>query len=130
MLLSAADANRLIWQRGLEKDNPMAYALRHPLSVQRAARINCLAYGSDPELLQPLPGIVELPLYRADWCVEEFTDAEKAWTWVLDNYVHNSSVHNSDVDNVDVRKNKNETMGINSPTAQLRNHAMWRCVSG
>lgn len=130
MLLSAADANRLIWQRGLEKDNPIAYALRHPLSVQRAARINCLAYGSDPELLQPLPDIVELPLYRADWCVEEFTDAEKAWTWVLDNYVLNSSVHNSDVDNVDVRKNKNETMGINSPTAQLRNHAMWRCVSG
>jgi hypothetical protein len=92
MLLSAADANRIIWQRGLEKNNPIAYALRHPLSVQRAARINCLAYGSDPELLELLPELVELPLFRADWCVEEFNDAEKAWTWVLDSYVRNSDV--------------------------------------
>ena len=92
MLLSAADANRIIWQRGLEKNNPIAYALRHPLSVQRANRINCLAYGSDPELLQPLPDIVELPQFRADWCVEEFADAENAWTWVLENYVHKSQI--------------------------------------
>jgi hypothetical protein len=57
MLLTAADANRILWQRGLENDNPAAYVTRHPLSVQRAARIVCLAYGSDPKLLEPLPEI-------------------------------------------------------------------------
>jgi len=97
MLLSAADANRIIWQRGLEKGNPMAYALRHPLSVQRAARINCLAYGSDPELLQPLPDIVELPVFRADWCEEEFSDAERAWTWVS-HQVRKSNDQNAESD--------------------------------
>jgi hypothetical protein len=61
--------------------------------VQRATRINCLAYGSDPELLQPLPDIVGLPLFRAEWCVEEFSDAEKAWIWVLNNFVQNDQNH-------------------------------------
>ncbi len=37
MLLTAADANRILWQRGLEKDNPVVYLARHPLSAQRAA---------------------------------------------------------------------------------------------
>ena len=84
MLLTAADANRILWQRGLEQNNPAVYLTRHPLSVQRAARIACLAYGSDPELLEHLPDIVGLPAFRADWCDEEFADAEKAWLWVRD----------------------------------------------
>ncbi len=84
MLLTAADPNRILWQRGLEQDNPAAYLTRHPLSLQRAARIACLAYGSDPELLEPLPDIVGLPAFRADWCDQEYSDAEKAWLWVRD----------------------------------------------
>ena len=91
MLLTAADANRILWQRGLEKDNPVVYLARHPLSAQRAARIACLAYGSDPELLEPLPDIVGLPEFRADWCEEEFADAEKAWLWVRDSFVRKST---------------------------------------
>ncbi len=91
MLLTAADANQILWQRGLEQDNPVAYLARHPLSVQRAARIACLAYGSDPELLEPLPDIVGLPAFRANWCDEEFADAEKAWLWVRDSFVRESS---------------------------------------
>ena len=91
MLLTAADANRILWQRGLEKDNPVVYLARHPLSAQRAARISCLAYGSDPELLEPLPDIVGLPEFRADWCEEEFADAEKAWLWVRDSFVRKST---------------------------------------
>ncbi len=90
MLLTAADANRILWQRGLEQDNPAVYLTRHPLSVQRAARITCLAYGSDPELLEPLPDIAGLPAFRADWCDEEFGDAEKAWLWVRDSFVRES----------------------------------------
>jgi len=90
MLLTAADANRILWQRGLEKDHPAAYLARHPLSAQRAARIACLAYGSDPELLEPLPEIVGLPAFRADWCDEEFADADKAWLWVKDSFIGES----------------------------------------
>jgi len=91
MLLSAADANRILWQRGLEQENPAVYLARHPLSVQRAARISCLAYGSEPELLEPLPEIVGLPEFRADWCEEEYEDAERAWLWVRDSFVRKSS---------------------------------------
>jgi hypothetical protein len=91
MLLTAADANRILWQRGLEKDNPAVYLARHPLSVQRAARITCLAYGSDPELLAPLPEIVGLPGFRADWCDEEYESAEKAWLWVRESFIQKSS---------------------------------------
>jgi len=87
MLLAAADANRILWQRGLEQDNPIIYLANHPLSVQRAARINCLAYGSEPEVLEPLPEIVGLPDFRADWCEEEYEAAESAWFWVRDSYV-------------------------------------------
>lgn len=91
MLLTAADANRILWQQGLEKDNPVVYLARHPLSVQRAARITCLAYGSDEELLEPLPEIVGLPEFRAFWCEEEYENAENAWLWVRDNFVREST---------------------------------------
>ena len=91
MLLTAADANRILWQQGLEQENPVIYLARHPLSVQRAARIACLAYGSDPELLEPLPEIVGLPEFRAFWCDEEYEDAERAWLWVRDSFVRKSS---------------------------------------
>ena len=87
MLLMAADANRLLWQRGFEKKDIGAYLASHPLSVQRAARITCLAYGSNVETLAPLPDIVGLPEHRRDWCEEEFAAAERAWTWVRDSYV-------------------------------------------
>jgi hypothetical protein len=91
ILLTAADANRILWQSGLEKDNPAVYLARHPLSVQRAARINCLAYGSDMELLEPLPEIVGLPEFRAFWCDEEYDNAEEAWFWVRDSFVREST---------------------------------------
>jgi hypothetical protein len=91
ILLTAADANRILWQRGLEKDNPAVYLARHPLSVQRAARITCLVYGSDMELLEPLPEIVGLPEFRAFWCDEEYENAEEAWFWVRDNFVREST---------------------------------------
>ena len=86
-LLAAADGQRILWERGLERDNPVAYLLNHPLSVQRFARISCLTYGSDPDLLEPLPDILGLPDHRAFWCEEEYEAAENAWDWVRDTYV-------------------------------------------
>ena len=82
LLLTTANANLILWRRGLEKDNPVIFSARHPLTVQRAARINCLVFGSDPEFYEPLPDLVGLPDMRADWCEEEYADAEHAWRWV------------------------------------------------
>lgn len=58
MLLTTADANRILWQCGLETNNPVMYLTRHPLSVQRAARNYCLVSGRalatpDPRINNP-----------------------------------------------------------------------------
>jgi len=87
MLLSAADANRILWETGLERDNPDTYGARHPLSLQRVARIACLVYGSDMDTFEPLGELSYLPGFRADWCDNEFEDADKAWEWVRDTYI-------------------------------------------
>lgn len=87
MLVSAADANRILWETGLERDTPDSYGARHPLSVQRVARIACLVYGSDVETFAPLANHSYLPDFRADWCDYEFEQAEQAWEWVRDKYV-------------------------------------------
>ena len=90
MLLSAADANRILWESGLERDNPDTYAARHPLSVQRVARIACLVYGSDMETFSALSELSYLPEFRSYWCDNEFEDAEKAWRWVRDAYIRSA----------------------------------------
>ena len=87
MLLSAADANRILWNTGLERDNPDTYGARHPLSVQRVARITCLVYGSDTDTFEPLSELPYLPEFRVDWCDNEFEDADKAWDWIRDTYI-------------------------------------------
>jgi len=87
MLLMAADANRILWQRGFERENPeAAYWANHPLSVQRAARIACLALGSDTEVFAALPELLDMPLFRADWCEDEYALADSARAWVRSTY--------------------------------------------
>lgn len=84
-LLTAADANRILWQKGAERDESgRAYWARHPLSVQRAARIACLAYGSNTTVLAALPELVGMPMFRSDWCEEEYQLAREAYRWVRD----------------------------------------------
>ncbi len=87
MLLSAADGNRILWETGLERDNPDTYGARHPLSIQRVSRIVCLVYGSNMDTFAPLASASHLPAFRADWCDLEFENAEKAWLWVRDTYI-------------------------------------------
>ena len=87
MLLAAADANRILWQRGLELENiERAYWANHPLSAQRAARITCLVYGSNIAVFEPLPDMINMPLFRADWCEEEYEQADAGRAWVRDTY--------------------------------------------
>lgn len=86
MLIMAADANRILWARGLEMQDPRrSYWANHPLSIQRAARIACLVYGSDIDAFYGLPQLVDMPYSRAGWCEDEFALAEKARIWVRDN---------------------------------------------
>ena len=42
-------------------------------------------------VLAPLPEIVGLPAFRADWCDEEYKNAEKAWLWVRQSFIQKSS---------------------------------------
>ena len=87
MLLMAADANRILWERGLELDNiERAYWANHPLSAQRATRIACLVYGSDVETFTDLPDLVNMPLFRSDWCEDEYALAEASRSWVKAQY--------------------------------------------
>jgi hypothetical protein len=87
MLLMAADANRILWQRGVELENlEAAYWANHPLSAQRAARILCLVYGSDVEVFAPLPEMIDMPLFRSDWCEEEYELADAGREWVRRTY--------------------------------------------
>lgn len=87
MLLMAADANRILWERGLELENiERVYWANHPLSAQRAARIACLVYGSDADTFAELPDFVNMPLFRADWCEAEYALAENARGWVKAQY--------------------------------------------
>ncbi len=93
MLLMAGDANRILWQRGFELENlEAAYWANHPLSVQRAARIFCLVYGSDMETFEPLPGMVNMPFFRADWCEEEYESADAGREWVRRTYALSEEV--------------------------------------
>lgn len=86
MLVMAADANRIFWNRGIEMQaGDRVYWANHPLSVQRAARIACLVYGSDGEAFAGLPEIADMPYFRAGWCEEEYAAAEHARIWVRNN---------------------------------------------
>jgi hypothetical protein len=89
MLLMAADANRILWNRGIEMQaGDRAYWANHPLSVQRATRIACLVYGSDIEAFVGLPEVLDMPFFRAGWCEEEYALAERARVWVRENVDH------------------------------------------
>ncbi len=93
-LLMAADANRILWQRGIELDNPIVFLARHPLTVQRAARVTCLIYGSDTERLSLLPELAGLPDFRADWCDLEYQNSLNAWLWVRAAYLSTENKQN------------------------------------
>ena len=105
MLLMAADANRILWQRGVELQNlEAAYWANHPLSAQRAARITCLVFGSDVEVFEPLPDLVNMPLFRSDWCEEEYELADAGREWVRTQYGFTENKRSQENVSVEYRK--------------------------
>jgi hypothetical protein len=85
-LLAAADAFAASWQVGTAVSADVPYWGTHALSIQRFYQIACLLYGSDPKTYASVPAAAGLPPERAASCQAQYARAERAITWLLDNY--------------------------------------------
>ncbi len=85
-LLAAADAFAASWQVGATVSADVPYWGTHALSIQRFYQVACLLYGSDPQTFASVPTAAGLPERRAAGCKAEYTQAERAITWLLDTY--------------------------------------------
>lgn len=85
-LLAAADAQRMAWQKGMERDAPVPYWDTHALTIQRFYQIACLLYGADPAAYADLPARIGLPPGRAAGCPAEFERANRAVDWLVATY--------------------------------------------
>jgi hypothetical protein len=81
-LLDVADYWRLEWRRP-KPDNEEVHAWdSHGLDAQRFYNLACLIYGSDPDALEWVPQITGLPVERALYCDQEYSQVRKALAWV------------------------------------------------
>lgn len=81
-LLDIADYWRLEWQRP-KPDYEEVYAwASHGLDAQRFYNLACLIYGSDPDQLEWVPKVTGLPVERALYCDQEYTQVREALAWV------------------------------------------------
>ena len=65
-----------------------AYAGVHALDDQRAYNVACWVYGSDTT--DPFELLNFLPEYRAEWCEDEYSKAERSWNALLSPYAPES----------------------------------------
>lgn len=85
-LLDVADYWRLEWRRP-KPDNEEVHAWdSHGLDAQRFYNLACLIYGSDPDALEWVPQITGLPVERALYCDQEYSQVRKALAWVEQQY--------------------------------------------
>ena len=85
-LLDVADYWRLEWRRP-KPDNEEVHAWdSHGLDAQRFYNLACLIYGSDPDGLEWVPQITGLPVERALYCDQEYSQVRKALAWVEQQY--------------------------------------------
>ncbi|MNQ68643.1 hypothetical protein D3C85_832050 [compost metagenome] len=81
-LLDIADYWRLEWQRAKPEHEQVYAWASHGLDEQRFYNLACLIYGSDPDRLEWVPKITGLPVERALYCDQEYTQVRKALAWV------------------------------------------------
>ena len=67
-----------------DSDEEVPYWDSHGPDLQRYYNIACLIYGADVERRATLPDELDLPEERAEFCEEEFEQANNAWGPVLD----------------------------------------------
>ena len=71
----------------LEEDGEIAWWDTHGADEQRYYNTVCLFYGAAPEERLELANELGLPRDRADYCPQEFDQANVAWGGVLDNLI-------------------------------------------
>jgi len=97
--VNTADGFVIAWQRSAEFASPIPYWSTHALTVQRFSTVACLLYGSNPERFAALPGLVQMPLARAESCPGEFEKAAYAVDWLFATYArHDDDPHGAPVE--------------------------------
>ena len=86
-----ADGWKLEWQLALEEKSDHAYWDLHSLDIQRYYNIVCLVYGSDPVKHAGLIKTAALPIDRAEWCHEEYDQAQNAMQWARSQFADAST---------------------------------------
>lgn len=81
-LLDIADYWRLEWLRTKPVEEEVYAWASHGLDAQRFYNLACLIYGSDPDQLEWVPKVTGLPVERALYCDQEYTQVRKALAWV------------------------------------------------
>ena len=77
----------LEWQAEM-KQNQAVYWDAHPLTIQRFYDVTCLAYGSNPDVLESLRKEKWLPVERAWNCDLEFKKTRQALAWLTSKVSH------------------------------------------
>jgi hypothetical protein len=86
-LLAISGEWMLEWQAEI-KNSQAVYWDTHPLTIQRFYDVTCLAYGSNPDLLESLRKDYWLPVERAWNCDTEFNKTRKALAWLAQKVSH------------------------------------------
>ena len=77
----------LEWQAEM-KQNQAVYWDAHPLTIQRFYDVTCLAYGSNPDILESLRKEKWLPVERAWNCDLEYKKTRQALAWLTKKVSH------------------------------------------
>lgn len=86
--LLAVSADWMIqWQMDLKNQNTVFWDV-HPLPIQRFYEVTCLAYGSNPDVLESLRKDSWLPIERAWDCDLEFKENQQALAWLATKVSH------------------------------------------
>jgi len=100
-LLAISGEWMLEWKAEI-KNNQTVYWGTHPLTIQRFYDVTCLAYGSNPDVLESFRKDNWLPIERAWNCDLEYIKTRKALAWLV------KKVSNSELDENWNFVNKNE----------------------
>lgn len=80
----ARDAAIGFWFEAVERGEDVPWWDVHGPDEQRYFNTVCLFYGADPDQRQGLAEYLELPPDRAEYCPEEYDQANASWGQVLD----------------------------------------------
>jgi len=89
----ARDAAIGFWFEAQERGEDVPWWDVHGPDEQRYFNTVCLFYGADPDRRQDLAEYLELPEDRAEYCPEEYDQANASWGQVLDDITTDAPAH-------------------------------------